>query len=116
MSVVYTLELLLSDRYELSPASRAFCEALLGEGEVLAVGLSYLPETLLWLVTRESQARFMRAHRAASYILTLAEARDLFVALGDPGPVNLMEVAGRLSSAAPGSPPGDGNDEEDDDL
>src|SRR5690242_8595729 len=43
MSAVYTLEQILSAQNGLSESSRAFCEALLTYGEVLAVRLSYFP-------------------------------------------------------------------------
>jgi hypothetical protein len=92
---------------------------------VLAVQLSYLPEALLWLVTSPTQTRIMRAHQPDCMILTLAEARDLFTALGDPCPASLMEVAGRFATAAPGTPewadeddaePDQGRDEDESDY
>ena len=113
MSAVYTLEQILGGEYELSPDCRTFLEALLAHGEVLAVQLSYLPEALLWLVTSPAQARLMRAYRAATMIMTLAEARDLLVAVGDPCPVSLMEVAGRFATAAPGTTEWRPDDEDD---
>ena len=104
MSAVYTLEQILSAQNGLSESSRAFCEALLTYGEVLAVRLSYFPEALVWLVTSPMQARIMRTHRPDAVILTLAESRDLLTTLGDPSPTTLMEVAGQLATAAPGAP------------
>ena len=106
-----------SSRDRIPESSRAFCEALLTYGEVLAVRLSYLPEALVWLVTSSMQARIMRAHRPDAVILTLGEARDLLTTLGDPSPTTLMEVAGQLATAAPGAPQrpddeGDGDVEE----
>jgi hypothetical protein len=104
MSAVYTLEQILNAQKGLSADGRAFCEALLTYGEVLAVRLSYLPEGLLWLVSSPMQSRLMHAHRPDTLILTLAEAQDLLTALGDPCPGSLMEVAGRFATAAPGPP------------
>jgi len=112
MSEVYTLEQILSGQQGLSRDGRAFCEALLTYGEVLAVRLSYLPETLLWLVTSPHQARIMRGHQPNVPILTLAEAQDLMSAVGDPWPGSLMEVAGRFAVAAPGTT--EWQDEDDD--
>lgn len=125
MSAVYTLEQILNRLDELSLDGQAFCRSLLSQGEVLAVQLSYLPEALLWLVTSPTQTRIMRAHQPECMILTLAEARDLFTALGDPCPASLMEVAGRFATAAPGTPewkddddaePYEGRDEDESDY
>ena len=125
MSAVYTLEQILNRLDELSLDGQAFCRSLLSQGEVLAVQLSYLPEALLWLVTSPTQTRIMRAHQPECMILTLAEARDLFTALGDPCPTSLMEVAGRFATAAPGTPewkddddvePYEGRDEDESDY
>lgn len=124
MSAVYTLEQILNRLDELSLDGQAFCRSLLSHGEVLAVQLSYLPEALLWLVTSPTQTRIMRAHQPECMILTLAEARDLFTALGDPCPASLMEVAGRFATAAPGTPeckdddgePYEGRDEDESDY
>jgi hypothetical protein len=102
MSAVYTLEQILNAQKGISADGRAFCEALLTYGEVLAVRLSYLPEGLLWLVSSPMQSRLMHAHRPDTWFLSLAEARDLFTTLGDPCPDTLMEVAGRFATAAPG--------------
>jgi hypothetical protein len=113
MSEVYTLQQILSNRQGLSRDGRAFCEALLTYGEVLAVRLSYLPETLLWLVTSPHQARIMRSHQPNVPILTLAEAQDLLTAVGDPRPGSLMEVARSFATAPPGTP--EWPEEEDDD-
>lgn len=102
MSAVYTLEQILNAQKGISADGRAFCEALLTYGEVLAVRLSYLPEGLLWLVSSPMQSRLMHAHRPDTWVLSLAEAQDLFTTLGDPCPDTLMEVAGRFATAAPG--------------
>jgi hypothetical protein len=104
MSAVYTLEQILNRFDELSLDGQAFCRSLLSHGDVLAVQLSYLPEALLWLVTSPTQTRIMRAQQPECMILTLAEAQDLFTAVGDPCPTTLMEVAGRFATAAPGTP------------
>jgi hypothetical protein len=98
----------------MSRDGRAFCEALLTYGEVLAVRLGYLPEALLWLVTSPQQARIMRGHQPNVPILTLAEAQDLPTAVGDLWPGSLMEVAGRFAIAAPGTSewPEDDDDDE----
>ena len=102
MSAVYTLEQILNAQTGISADGRAFCEALLTYGEVLAVRLSYLPEGLLWLVSSPMQSRLMHAHRPGTWVLSLTEAQDLFTTLGDPCPDTLMEVAGRFATAAPG--------------
>jgi hypothetical protein len=102
MSAVYTLEQILNAQTGLSADGRAFCEALLTYGEVLAVRLGYLPEGLLWLVSSPMQSRLMHAHRPDTRVLTLGEAQDLFTTLGDPCPDTLMEAAGRFATAAPG--------------
>ena len=104
MSAVYTLEQILSRLDELSLDGQTFCRSLLSQGEVLAVQLSYLPEALLWLVSSPTQTRIMRAQQPDCMVITLAEARELFTALGDPCPTTLMEVAGRFATAAPGVP------------
>ncbi|HEV3345598.1 MAG TPA: hypothetical protein VHC93_00835, partial [Methylomirabilota bacterium] len=83
MTAVYTLEQIMNAQTRLSVEGRAFCEALLTYGEVLAVRLPYLPEGLLWLVSSPMQSRLMHAHRPDTWVLTLAEARDLLTTLGD---------------------------------
>src|SRR4030095_11866401 len=108
---VYTLEQILNRLDALSLDGQAFCRSLLSHGEVLAVQLSYLPEALLWLVTSPTQTRIMRAHQPNCMILTLAEAHDLFPAVGDQSPATLIEGRGRVPTAALGTP--DGTDEED---
>jgi hypothetical protein len=50
MSTVFTLQEVM-DKQGLGSDARAFCEALLKQGEILAVALNYLPESVLWLVT-----------------------------------------------------------------
>jgi len=122
MSAVYTLEQILNRLDALSLDGQAFCRSLLKHGEVLAVHLSYLPEALLWLVASPTQSRIMRAEQPECVVMTLAEARELFTAVGDPCPGTLMEAAGRFAIASPGTPewsdeddmwPPDGPDGED---
>ncbi|HSE04581.1 MAG TPA: hypothetical protein VLK35_10565 [Methylomirabilota bacterium] len=102
MSTVLTLQQVI-EKQALGPDARAFCEALLRQGEVLAVTLSYLPETVLWLVTTPLQARLMRNAHPLALIITLAEAVDLARAVGDPRPTSLWQVAATLSAPAPGN-------------
>jgi hypothetical protein len=111
MSAVYTLEQILNRLDALSLDSQEFCRSLLKHGEVLAVQVSYLPEALLWLVTSPTQSRIMLAQQPDCVIMTLAEARDLFTAVGDPCPGTLMEAAGRFATASPGTP--EWNDDDD---
>jgi hypothetical protein len=103
MSTVFTLQEVM-DKQGLGPDARAFCEALLKHGEVLAVTLSYLPETVLWLVTTPLQARLMRDTQPAAVILTLGEASDLATSIGDARPTSLWQVAVAFSGPAPDSP------------
>jgi hypothetical protein len=115
MSTVFTLQEVM-DREGLGPVARAFCEALLRQGEVLAVALSYLPDTILWLVTTPSQARIMRDTQPKAAVLTLREAADLAASVGDARPTSLWQVAVAFSAPAPTSPedPGDADDPWDD--
>jgi hypothetical protein len=106
MSSVFTLKQVM-DSQNLGPGARAFCEALLKEGEVLAVRLNYLPDRILWLVTTPSQARLMLGTQPNAIILTLAEAADLVTSLGDPWPTSLWQVAIDLSAPAPDGSPED---------
>ena len=76
MSNVFTLQEVV-EKQGLGPDARAFCEALLKEGEVLAVALNYLPETVLWLVTTPCRPRLMRDTQPGAAVLTLGEASDL---------------------------------------
>ena len=103
MSVVYTLEQVVRDQ-GLSAHNLAFCQALLTQGEVLAVHLSYFPESLVWLVSTRAQARLLRAHAREPMILTLVEAQDLLTAAGSPHPMTLWEAAASLVAPAPGAP------------
>ena len=51
-SSILSLQEILTHRPALSPRRRAFYEALLTHGDVVAVSVKYLPGALLWLVTR----------------------------------------------------------------
>ena len=81
MSSVFTLQEVM-DKQGLGADARAFCEALLKQGEILAVALNYLPETVLWLVTTPWQAGLMRDTQPKAIIFTLGEAADLAVKIG----------------------------------
>lgn len=115
MSAVYTLKQIVRDQ-GLAADTLAFCQALLAQGEVLAVGLSYFPESLVWLVSTRAQARLLQAHAQAPVILTLVEAQDLLTAAGSPCPMSLWEVAASLVAQPPGAPtwPGESRPEEPD--
>jgi hypothetical protein len=104
MSTVFTLQEVMENE-GLGPSARAFCEALLKQGEVLAVKLSYLPDTVLWLVTTSSQAWLMRATQPKAVVLTFGEATELATSLGDPPPASLWQVAVQFSAPAPDSLP-----------
>ena len=106
MSSVFTLQEVM-DRHGLGPDARAFCANLLRQGEVLAVTLSYLPDTVLWLVTTVSQARIMRDVQPRAVTLTLREAADLATSVGAARPTSLWQVAVALSAPAPVSPEDD---------
>lgn len=103
MSTVYTLQE-VARSHGLSPDGVAFCRALLAEGEVLALRLSYVPESLVWLVTTRSQARLMRTQAPQALIMTLAEAQDLLCSAGSAWPGTLWEVAASLVAPAPVAP------------
>ncbi len=104
---IVTLQEVLRHHRGLSPDGRALCEALLTQGDVLAVRLAYLSDSLLWLVTTPWQARMMRDHRPAdvdAVVLSLPEAQDLLTAVGDLAPTTLYEVAGWFLAPAPEEP------------
>ena len=104
MSTVFTLQEVM-DKHGLGPDARAFCENLLKDGEVLAVALNYLPESVLWLVTTPLQARLMRDTQPRAVVFTLGEAADLATSLGDTRPpTSLWQVAVEFSTPAPSSP------------
>lgn len=118
MSNVFTLQEVVN-KQGLGPDALAFCEALLRDGEILAVALNYLPESVLWLVTTPLQAHLMRDMQPSAAIFTLGEAVELATSLGDPPPTSLWQVAIDFSAPAPGSPedepesPEDPDDSED---
>jgi len=71
--------------------ARAVYDALLAQGEVLAVQVEYLPDPLLWLTTTPEQARWMREQRndaggLESVVMSAADARDLLTAMGTEVP------------------------------
>jgi hypothetical protein len=103
---VVTLQEVLRHHRTLSRRGREFYESLLAHGDVLAVRLDYLPGAMMWLVTTPSQARLMRKAREGRTtsdvcVMSLAEAQELFMTLGDPSPSGLYEVAARLLAPAP---------------
>ena len=104
MSNVFTLQEVM-DKQGLGPDARAFCEALLKHGEILAVALNYLPETVLWLVTTPSQAQLMRDTQPKAVIFTLGEAADLATSLGEARPTSLWQVAVGFSAPPPRDSP-----------
>ena len=55
-----TLQEVLEHHRALPPKARAFYEAMLAQGDVLALRVDYLPDPLLWLTTTTEQARWMR--------------------------------------------------------
>lgn len=112
MSSVFTLQEVM-DRQGLGPDARAFCAGLLRQGEILAVTLSYLPGTILWLVTTASQARIMRDTQPRAVVLTLHEAADLAPSVGAAPPTSLWQVAVAFSAPAPPSPEDDPEDADD---
>jgi hypothetical protein len=113
MSSVFTLQEVM-DKQGLGADARAFCEALLKQGEILAVALNYLPETVLWLVTTPWQAGLMRDTQPKAIIFTLGEAADLAVSLGEPRPTSLWQVAVDFSAPPPGDSLEDSPDDPED--
>ena len=103
---IVTLHEVLRHHEALPPTARAFYDALLAQGEVLAVQVEYLPDPLLWLTTTPEQARWMREqHNGAagldSVVMSAADAHDLLVAMGNEAPTSLHEIAQLLVSKAP---------------
>jgi hypothetical protein len=103
---IVTLQEVLRHHEALPEAARAFYEALLAQGEVLAVQVEYLPDPLLWLTTTPEQARWMREqHNGAagleSVVMSAADAHDLLTAMGTEVPATLHEIAQVLVSQAP---------------
>jgi hypothetical protein len=105
MPTIYTLQEVLGSQPGVSADARAFCRELLQQGDVLAVSLGYLPESLLWLVTTPDQVRLMREIHVGLFVMTLGEAQDLLTTLGEPLPITLCEVAECLAASWEGPPP-----------
>ena len=93
------------EKQGLGPDARAFCEALLKDGEVLAVALNYLPETVLWLVTTPLQARLMRETQPERPSSRLVKRRTWRTLWAMRLPKSLWQVAVRLSAPAPDDAP-----------
>ena len=104
---IITLQEVLNHHYAALPATnRAFFEALLSQGEVLAVRVDYLPEPLLWLTTTSEQARWMREQHSGPaglecVVMSAAQAHDLLTATRTHAPATLHEIAQVLISQAP---------------
>ena len=103
---IVTLQEVLKHHEALPATARAFYDALLAQGEVLAVQVEYLPDPLLWLTTTPEQARWMREqHNGAagleSVVMSAADAHDLLTAMGNAVPATLKEIAAVLVSQAP---------------
>jgi hypothetical protein len=103
---IVTLKEVLRHHEALPPTARAFYDALLAQGEVLAVQVEYLPDPLLWLTTTPEQARWMREHHNGSaglesVVMSAADAHDLLAAMGNEAPETLREIAQVLVSEAP---------------
>jgi hypothetical protein len=103
---ILSLQEVLTHCRALPPRWRAFYEAVLTHGDVVAVRVNYLPGSLLWLVTTPTQARLMReghdpdAHVEAT-ILSLQEARELLTTVGDAAPATVYEAAAWLLAPPP---------------
>lgn len=103
---IVTLREVLNHHGALPAAARALYEALLSQGEVLAVRVDYLPDPLLWLTTTSEQARWMREqHNGPAglecVVMSAAEAHDLLTATRTETPATLREIAKVLISQAP---------------
>jgi hypothetical protein len=103
---IVTLKEVLRHHEALPPTARAFYDALLAQGEVLAVQVEYLPDPLLWLTTTPEQARWMREQHNGSaglesVVMSAADAHDLLAAMGNEAPETLREIAQVLVSEAP---------------
>ena len=101
-----TLQEVLEHHRALPPKARAFYEAMLAQGDVLALRVDYLPDPLLWLTTTTEQARWMREQHNGSggmesVVMSVAEAHDLLTATGTEAPTTLHEIAQVLLSRAP---------------
>ena len=103
---IVTLQEVLRHHEALPATARAFYEALLAQGEVLAVQVEYLPDPLLWLTTTPEQAQWMREQHNGSaglesVVMSAADAHDLLAAMGNATPSTLHEIAEVLVSQAP---------------
>jgi len=103
---IVTLQEVLRHHEALPATARAFYEALLAQGEVLAVQVEYLPDPLLWLTTTPEQAQWMREQHNGSaglesVVMSAADAHDLLAAMGNATPSSLHEIAEVLVSQAP---------------
>ncbi len=101
-----TLQEVLEHHRALPPRARAFYEAVLAQGEVLALRMDYLPDPLLWLTTTGEQARWMREQHNGSggmesVVMSVADAHDLLTATGNEAPTTLYEIAQVLLSQPP---------------
>ena len=103
---IVSLQEILKHHGTLAPNRRAFYETLLTHGDVLAVGVNYLPGSLLWLVTTPTQAGLMRERHDPDAdvevtIMSLQEARDLLTIVGDAEPATVYEAAACLLAPPP---------------
>jgi hypothetical protein len=89
---IVSLQDILKHHGTLAPSRRAFYETLLTHGDVLAVGVNYLPGSLLWLVTTPTQARLMREIHNPDGDLTT---------VGDAAPATVYEAAAWLLAPPP---------------
>jgi hypothetical protein len=101
-----TLREVLEHHRALPPKARAFYEAMLSQGDVLALRVDYLPDPLLWLTTTTEQARWLREQHnesggMESVVMSAAEAHDLLEATDTEAPTTLHEIAQVLLSQAP---------------
>jgi hypothetical protein len=106
---ILSLQEILTHCRTLAPSRRAFYEALLTHGDVVAVKVNYLPGSLLWLVTTPTQARLMRELHdpdgdVEATILSLQEARDLLTTVGEAVPASVYEAAACLLARPPVEP------------
>jgi hypothetical protein len=103
---IVTLREVLNHQVVLPTTAMEFYEALLSQGEVLAVRVDYLPEPLLWLTTTSEQARWMREQHNGHgglecVVMSAADAHDLLTATRTEAPATLYEIAQVLISQAP---------------
>jgi len=104
---ILSLQEILTHCPTLAPSRRAFYDTLLlTHGDVLAVRVNYLPGSLLWLVTTPTQAGLMRELHdpdadVEATIMSLQEARDLLIIVGDAEPATVYEAAAWLLAPPP---------------